>query len=89
MFCLPTLALLRSGVVVDGWNMEGADVPERLTLRETSEYLRIPEKSLRWWRCIGTTGPASYLLGGRVFYDVAELDRWIAEQKQATVRGGQ
>lgn len=62
-------------------------MPERFTLREASAHLRVPEKTLRWWRCQGT-GPASYTLGSRVMYDRVELDRWVDEQKAATGRGG-
>lgn len=60
---------------------------QRLTLREASKLLNIPENTLRWWRTCNE-GPRSYALGRRVFYDVCDLDRWIEAQKSETVRGG-
>ena len=63
------------------------DMPDRLTIKETSECLNIPINTLRWYRTCGT-GPQSYTLGGKVFYDKADVDAWVAEQKAATVRGG-
>ena len=62
-------------------------MPVRLTLREAAEALRIPERTLRWWRTCGT-GPRSSTLGGRVFYDAADLDAWVNAEKAATSRGG-
>lgn len=61
---------------------------EKLGMRATSAYTGVLEGTLRYWRSIGV-GPASYKLGRKVFYDRAELDRWMAEQKAATLRGGQ
>lgn len=60
---------------------------ERLTLQEASEYLNIPTNTLRWYRTVGT-GPKSYRLGGRVFYDRQDLDEWANAEKHATARGG-
>jgi predicted DNA-binding transcriptional regulator AlpA len=61
---------------------------ERLTLKQASEHLNIPVNSLRWYRA-EHTGPRSYKLGGKVFYDRADLDAWTAAQKAATGRAGQ
>ncbi|CKH13003.1 helix-turn-helix domain-containing protein [Mycolicibacterium smegmatis] len=59
-----------------------------LTTMEVSELLGVPEPTLRWWRYEGR-GPRCYRLGGRkVVYDRADLERWVEEQKAATVRGG-
>lgn len=58
-----------------------------MTLKQAADYLNIPENTLRWYRTIGT-GPASYRLGGRVFYDRTDLDEWADAGKLATVRGG-
>jgi hypothetical protein len=60
---------------------------QRLTLKQTSEYLNIPENTLRWWRTINE-GPRSYALGRKVFYDRVDLDQWTDSQKMATARGG-
>jgi predicted DNA-binding transcriptional regulator AlpA len=60
---------------------------ERLTLKQAAEYLNVPENTLRWWRNCNS-GPRSYSLGRKVFYDRIELDRWVESQKAETVRGG-
>jgi hypothetical protein len=62
-------------------------MPTRLATREASAYLSLPESTMRYYRHIGM-GPASYVLGRRVFYDVADLDAWKEAQKAATLRGG-
>jgi hypothetical protein len=59
----------------------------RLSTREAAEYLSLPESTLRYYRHVGI-GPASYVLGRRVFYDVSDLDAWAEAQRTATLRGG-
>jgi hypothetical protein len=59
----------------------------RLSTREASKYLSLPESTLRYYRHIGK-GPASYLMGRKVFYDVTDLDAFVQAQKAATLRGG-
>lgn len=55
-----------------------------LTTRQVAELTGIPEATLRFWRHLGTTGPASFALGPRrVVYRRSEIDRWIAEQEEA------
>ena len=60
---------------------------------QVSEFTGIPAATLRYWRH-ADIGPASFTLGGapsrrgRVVYRRAEVERWIAEQEQATRRGG-
>jgi hypothetical protein len=61
--------------------------PKSLFLPAAAEYVGTPRANLRYWRAIGK-GPASYLIGRRVVYDIADLDDWIASQKAATLRGG-
>jgi predicted DNA-binding transcriptional regulator AlpA len=61
---------------------------DRMTLREASDYLHIPQNTLRWWRTCDS-GPRSYALGGKVFYDKADIDAWIAVEQAASVRGGE
>jgi DNA-binding transcriptional MerR regulator len=62
--------------------------PGRLGTSDAAQYLGgVSEDTLRYWRYAGT-GPRSYRLGRRCYYDVADLDAWIAEQKFATQRGG-
>jgi predicted DNA-binding transcriptional regulator AlpA len=63
-------------------------IPTRLGTRDAAAYLGgISEDTLRYWRYEGT-GPRSYRLGRRCYYDVADLDAWVAEQKAATAVGG-
>lgn len=45
--------------------------------QNTLRYLRMKAK-----------GPASFVVNGRVLYRRAEVERWLAEQEQATTRGG-
>lgn len=60
----------------------------RLGTKDTAEYLGgFSEDTLRYWRYNGT-GPRSYRLGRRTFYDIADLDAWVAERKAATAVGG-
>lgn len=62
--------------------------PTRLGAQDAAKYLGIPSlDTLRYWRYQGT-GPRSYRLGRHTFYDVADLDAWVAQQKAATAVGG-
>ena len=47
---------------------------------ETAAYLRVARQTLAKWRCIGT-GPRFVRIGGRIFYDVADLETFIADRK--------
>lgn len=51
-----------------------------LRLQEVSDRTGVPVETLRYWRKLGA-GPRSYKLGKRVVYDVAEVDRWVDEQR--------
>jgi hypothetical protein len=61
--------------------------PNRLTTRQASEWLGLPEATLRWYRHRGDRGPRSYQLGSRIFYDLGDLEQWEQEQKAQTARG--
>jgi predicted DNA-binding transcriptional regulator AlpA len=52
----------------------------RLNAEEAAEYVGLSVSTMRAWRAAGT-GPASYKIGRRVFYDIAELDRWVYYQQ--------
>jgi Helix-turn-helix domain len=57
--------------------------PERCALfdpDETAAYLRVAKQTLAKWRC-GGTGPRFVRIGGRIFYDVADLETFIADRK--------
>jgi hypothetical protein len=43
--------------------------------------------TLRFWRATDQ-GPRSYVIGRRVWYDVADLAAWLDEQKAMSARGG-
>jgi predicted DNA-binding transcriptional regulator AlpA len=61
---------------------------ELIGTKAVSEWLGIPEETLRYWRHIGS-GPASFKLGRRVVYERAECQRWLDAQRAATLAGGQ
>ena len=61
--------------------------PLRLRTAEAAKYTDRPEATLRWLRATDK-GPRSYKLGRTVFYDIADLDAWIAAEKASTARGG-
>ena len=47
---------------------------------EASDYLRLARQTLARWRCYGI-GPPFVRIGGRIFYDPADLDAFIAARK--------
>ena len=53
-----------------------------LTLPEAAALLRSPVATLRYWRHLGI-GPDGFRLGRRVMYRREDLNRWVAEQRQA------
>ena len=58
-----------------------------LNTKHVSETYGIPVGTLRYWRH-ADQGPASFTIGKRVVYRLDEVERWIAEQESATLRGG-
>jgi len=56
-------------------------VAEILTAAQASEYLQIPQETLRRWRSLGT-GPRHAKVGRHVRYRRAALDRWLEEREQ-------
>jgi excisionase family DNA binding protein len=52
---------------------------DTLRLNEAAEYLHVPASTLRYWRQ-QNRGPKSFALGGRVRYQKADLDAWVAGQ---------
>lgn len=57
-----------------------------LTTAEVSGIIRKPAGTLRYWRSIGQ-GPTSFRVGSTVVYDRAEVEAWLAAQREATARG--
>jgi excisionase family DNA binding protein len=60
--------------------------PVRLRTQEAAEYLGVAESTMRYWRHQGI-GPKSYRIGRRTFWDVADLDAFVAAQRVRTERG--
>jgi DNA-binding transcriptional MerR regulator len=58
-----------------------------MSTKDVEDEFGIPEGTLRYYRSSGM-GPASFRLAGRVRYRRSAVLAWIAEQEQATRRGG-
>lgn len=54
-----------------------------VTEAEAAEYLRVAERTLRFWRQTGrvdkkgTQPPKSYVFGRHILYELHELDKWV------------
>src|SRR5690606_16486855 len=57
-----------------------------LTLAQASEYLQIPQQTLKNWRVDGR-GPRALKFGALLRYSREELDRWAIEQMESANRG--
>src|SRR4051812_15730193 len=60
---------------------DGPELPkgDRLwTVQEAAEFLGLAVATLHQWRYVGS-GPAAYLVGGRLRYDPLVVRRWVAE----------
>lgn len=55
---------------------------ELLTLEDVAQILRTSENTVRWWRQMGT-GPEFFKIGRRLYTSVADLRRFIREQRLA------
>ncbi|BBY92291.1 hypothetical protein MGALJ_19600 [Mycobacterium gallinarum] len=64
-----------------------SDPPDRMSTREAARYTGLADATLRYYRH-ANIGPVSYRIGSKVFYDRADLDVWLADQRAASVRGG-
>lgn len=58
-----------------------------LKIPQVSEKTGVPPATLRYWRHLGTSGPKSFKIGGRVAYLESDVDAWLAEQ-YAGAKGG-
>jgi hypothetical protein len=52
-----------------------------VSTRELSEIWGVPESTLRYWRC-AETGPPYVKLGGRIKYDLADVERYVRANKR-------
>lgn len=60
----------------------GSGVSRQLiSTKELSELWNIPESTLRYWRCAGT-GPPYVKLGGRIKYDLVDVERYVRANKR-------
>jgi DNA-binding transcriptional MerR regulator len=57
-----------------------------VNVQGASQITGVPVGTLRFWRSTNQ-GPQSYLVGGKLRYDVADLRAWLREQKAQSVRG--
>ena len=63
-------------------------MPERyLTTKDLAELCRTSTETVRYWRHIGY-GPKGVRVGRRVLYEVAEVDRWLAQLGATQDRAG-
>lgn len=51
-----------------------------MTTEELAERLRTVPSTVRYWRMHPGAGPLGVKIGRRVLYDIAEVERWEAEQ---------
>jgi hypothetical protein len=50
-----------------------------LTQAEVAERIRRPQKTLRYWRYLGT-GPKGSNIAGRILYKEADVEAWLQDQ---------
>jgi predicted DNA-binding transcriptional regulator AlpA len=51
--------------------------------RAAAERIGLSDKTLNNWRSLGT-GPPYFKLGGRIVYDDAEVDAWLAARRRTS-----
>ncbi len=52
-----------------------------VSTKELSEIWGVPESTLRYWRC-AEIGPTYVKLGGRIKYDLVDLERYVRANKR-------
>jgi predicted DNA-binding transcriptional regulator AlpA len=53
----------------------------KLDTRAQAARIGLSHKTLNNWRSLGS-GPPFYKLGGRIVYDAAETDAWLAARRR-------
>jgi hypothetical protein len=77
--CFPDLRVGRTGTT----NNNG---PLLVSTKQLSKMWDMPESTLRYWRCAGI-GPAYVKLGGRIKYDLADVEAYVrANKRKPSVR---
>lgn len=61
-------------------------VDKMIGTKELSEMIGTPVETLRYWR-FNNEGPASFKLGRRTVYSLADVEAWVAERRRNTSRG--
>ena len=75
---IPDLPVGRSGTTNNGSRL--------VSTKELSKMWDMPESTLRYWRCAGI-GPAYVKLGGRIKYDLADVEAYVrASKRKPSVR---
>ena len=75
---IPDLPVGRSGTTNNGSRL--------VSTKELSKMWDMPESTLRYWRCAGI-GPAYVKLGGRIKYDLADVEAYVrANKRKPSVR---
>jgi hypothetical protein len=64
-----------------GWRGTTNKGPLLVSTKELSKMWAMPESTLRYWRCAGI-GPAYVKLGGRIKYDLADVEAYVRANKQ-------
>lgn len=59
------------------------DDNSRLSSTQAATYIGIADPTLRIWRSRGK-GPDFYRIGGRVYYDMADIQRWLSLQRNTS-----
>jgi hypothetical protein len=52
-----------------------------VSTKELAEIWGVPESTLRYWRC-AETGPPYVKLGGRIKYDLADVELYVRANKR-------
>lgn len=60
---------------------------ERVKIEGAAQITGVPVGTLRFWRATNQ-GPRSYVIGRRVWYDLADIESWVDAQKAQSARGG-
>jgi len=70
---IPDLSIGQSGTTPHGHRL--------VSTKELSKMWDMPESTLRYWRCAGV-GPTYVKLGGRIKYDLADVEAYVRANKQ-------
>jgi excisionase family DNA binding protein len=58
-----------------------------LTEQETSEMLRVSQRTLQRWRMEGTQGLPFRRFGGLIRYALSDVEQWAAAQSRVSTSG--